>query len=587
MYFPENLVEEVRQKSDIVDVVGSYVSLKKKGAQFWGLCPFHSEKSPSFTVNQSMQTFHCFGCGEGGDAFAFLMKYENYSFQEAVKELALKAGVTIPETVDSKEEVRRRSLREKILSLNKDAALYFVNELKSEGGKNAREYFEKRQLSPQTLIHFGLGYSGLSGKGIIEYLRKKGYSDEVIRNSGLSGYNEKSGTYSFFWNRVMFPIMDMNNRVIGFGGRVLGDGEPKYLNSPETPVFDKRKNLYGLNYARHARSGNMIICEGYMDVIAMHQAGFTQAVASLGTAFTPDQARIIGRYTKNVLLAYDSDGPGIKAALRNIEILKQVGLGCRIINMKPAKDPDEFIKTYGKEAFEERIRNAENSFFFEVRVSADDYDLNDPEQRTAFHNSIGKRLASMDELARENYLEPICSKYNIKPDAMRRFVINNAINGDAKLSAVAAPKKDYKKNTDDKTLATQELMLSWIGTEPGIYAAIEKYISIDDFTDELYKKIADKLFTGFKTPGFVPSSILSYFEDENEQKLVGRLFARSLPQMSTKEEKNKALKDLLIKLKTENYLRLNAQSGNDINALTKAIEGKKELQKLSGINLNI
>ena len=259
------------------------------------------------------------------------------------------------------------------------------------------QYLRKRELSDETMQRFGLGYAGKNGAELVQYLRSKGFEDDLIKEAGVANFSEKYGLVSQFWNRVMFPIQDINNRVIGFGGRVMGDGEPKYLNSPETQVFDKRRNLYGLNFARKARSGNIILCEGYMDVIAMHQAGFSQAVASLGTAFTPEQASLLKRYTENVLLAYDSDGAGVKAALRGIGILREAGLTGKVINMKPYKDPDEFMKALGREAFQERIDQAENSFFFEIRILAEQYDMSDPEAKTRFHREIAKRLCGFSE----------------------------------------------------------------------------------------------------------------------------------------------------------------------------------------------
>lgn len=344
MYYPEELIEEVRMKSDIVDVVSGYVKLQKKGDRHWGLCPFHNEKTPSFSVSGSKQMYHCFGCSSGGNVFTFIMNYENYTFPEAVRFLADRAGVKLPEIEDSEETRRKADRRARLLAVNKEAATYFYYMLRSPQGQRGFQYLKGRSLTDETMHKFGLGYAGVNGALLVQHLRKKGFEDELIKEAGLANFTERSGLLSQFWNRVMFPIQDVNHRVIGFGGRVMGDGEPKYLNSPETPVFDKRRNLYGLNFARTARSGNIILCEGYLDVIALHQAGFTQAVASLGTAFTSEQASLLHRYTDHVLLAYDSDGAGVKAALRSIGILRESGLTGKVIDMRPHKDPDEFIK---------------------------------------------------------------------------------------------------------------------------------------------------------------------------------------------------------------------------------------------------
>ena len=324
MYYPEELVEEVRQKNDIVDVVSSYIRLEKKGSNYMCCCPFHGEKTPSFSVNRGRQIYKCFGCGEGGNVVTFVMKYENCTFQEALKILAEKAGVELPQAEYSEEARRKENRRQRLLEVNKEAAKFYFYQLRTERGAQAKDYLDKRRLSDETRKNFGLGYAPIQGGELLAYLHQKGFDDADIRDVGLAKIDERRGTNTLFWNRVMFPIQDINHRVIGFGGRIMGESDsgPKYLNSPETEIFDKSRNLYGMNYARTSRSGNIILCEGYMDVISMHQAGFTQAVASLGTAFTMGQAGLIKKYTRDVLLAYDSDGAGVKAALRAIRILR-------------------------------------------------------------------------------------------------------------------------------------------------------------------------------------------------------------------------------------------------------------------------
>ena len=392
MYYPEELIEEIRAKNDIVEVISGYVRLQKKGSNYFGLCPFHNEKSPSFSVSGPKQMYYCFGCGAGGNVITFLMEYENCTFQEAVKALADRAGVDLPQMENSAEERRAQSRRTRLLEVNKEAAKYFYYQLRNRQGAIGYEYLKKRQLSDETMQHFGLGYSNRYSDDLIRYLKGKGYPEDVIRDAGLCNVDEKHGMYDKFWNRVMFPIQDINHRVIGFGGRVMGDGKPKYLNSPETEIFDKSRNLYGLNFARTSRKGNIILCEGYMDVIAMHQAGFTQAVASLGTAFTSGQASLLKRYADEVLLSYDSDGAGVRAALRAIGILKEAGMTGKVIDLEPYKDPDEFIKNLGAPAFQERLDRAENSFFLELRQLDKEYDLADPEGKTNFHRAIDKKL---------------------------------------------------------------------------------------------------------------------------------------------------------------------------------------------------
>ena len=310
MYYSDEIIEEVRSRNDIVDVISQYVRLQKKGSSYFGLCPFHNEKSPSFSVSRDKQMYYCFGCGAGGNVFTFIMEYENYTFLEALRFLAERAGIELPEEEYSKEAKERADLRVTLLEMNKLAAKYFYAQLKSPGGKVGYEYLRKRQLSEETITAFGLGYSNKYSDDLYKYLKTKGYSDELIVKAGLANVDEKQGIYDKFWNRVMFPIMDANNRVIGFGGRVMGDGKPKYLNSPETLIFDKSRNLYGLHRARTSRKSYFLICEGYMDVISLHQAGFTNAVASLGTALTSGHASLIKRYVNEVYLTYDSDEAG-------------------------------------------------------------------------------------------------------------------------------------------------------------------------------------------------------------------------------------------------------------------------------------
>ena len=363
MFYPEDLVEEIRIRNDIVDVIGSYIKLQKKGSNHMGLCPFHNEKTPSFSVSSSKQMYHCFGCGVGGNVFTFIMEYENYTFVETLKLLASRVGVNLPEEEYSEEAKRQASLKTRLLEINKEAAKYYYYQLRQKNGQAALYYLYDRKLSEDTIKQFGLGYSNKTGDDLYQYLKHLGYDDGILKESGLITI-DKSKVYDKFWNRVMFPIMDVNNRVIGFGGRVMGDGLPKYLNSPETRLFDKSRNLYGLNFARISRKQNILIGEGYMDVIALHQAGFKNAVASLGTAFTGLQANLLKRYTSEVLLTYDSDEAGTKATLRAIPILKEAGLSVKIVNMKPYKDPDEFMKALSAEEYQKRIDNAQNAFLF-------------------------------------------------------------------------------------------------------------------------------------------------------------------------------------------------------------------------------
>lgn len=589
MFYPEELVEEIRAGNDIVDVISGYVRLQKKGGNYWACCPFHNENTPSFSVSGSKQMYHCFGCGVSGNVYTFVMKYENYSFQEAVKLLADRAGVKLPEIEYSEEQKKKANRRARLLEVNREAAKFFFYQLRSPRGTIGIQYLKKRELTDETMQKFGLGYAGKNGAELIQYLRQRGFEDELIRDAGLASFSEKHGLLSQFWNRVMYPIQDVNGKVIGFGGRVMGDGEPKYLNSPETPVFDKRRNLYGLNYARKARSGNMILCEGYMDVIAMHQAGFTQAVASLGTAFTPEQANLLRRYTDSVLLAYDSDGAGIKAALRGIGILRETGLNGKVIDMRPYKDPDEFMKALGREAFQERIDRAENSFFFEVRILAEQYDMNDPEAKTKFHREIARKLCQFSEDAeRDNYLQAIAEKYLIGIENLRKLVIAYAANTGLERQ-VERPRTGVhrKNNPEENAKKAQRLLITWLTDEPGLYRKVRKYLSVEDFTDELYRKVAEKFFEGMESGNFQPAGIVSAFEEEEEQRAAAEIFHTTLPELGSRQNREQAFHDILLTVKKNSYEYFSARLGSDVNALNQVIAGKKALEELAKTHISL
>lgn len=589
MFYPEELVEEIRAENDIVDVISGYVRLQKKGGNYWACCPFHNENTPSFSVSGSKQMYHCFGCGVSGNVYTFVMKYENYSFPEAVKLLADRAGVKLPEIEYSEEQKRKANRRARLLEVNREAAKFFYYQLRSPRGTIGIQYLKKRELTDETMQRFGLGYAGKNGAELVQYLRQRGFEDELIRDAGLASFSEKHGLVSQFWNRVMYPIQDVNGKVIGFGGRVMGDGEPKYLNSPETSVFDKRRNLYGLNYARKAHSGNMILCEGYMDVIAMHQAGFTQAVASLGTAFTPEQANLLRRYTDSVLLAYDSDGAGVKAALRGIGILREAGLNGKVINMRPYKDPDEFMKALGRDAFQERIDQAENSFFFEVRILAEQYDMNDPEAKTKFHREIAKKLCQFSEDAeRDNYLQAIADKYFIGIENLRKLVIAYAAQTGLE-RPVERPRSGVrqKNNPEENAKKAQRLLVTWLTEEPGLYRKVRKYLSAEDFTDELYRKVAEKFFEGMESGNFQPAGIVSSFEEEEEQRTAAEIFQTSLPELGSRQNREQAFHDILLAVKKNSYEYFSARLGSDVNALNQVIAGKKALEELAKTHISL
>lgn len=589
MYYPEETVEEVRMKNDIVDVVSGYVRLQKKGSSYFGLCPFHNEKSPSFSVSQSKQMYYCFGCGAGGNVFTFVMNYENYTFGEAVKMLADRAGVNLPEPEYTEEMKKRENHRARLLMVNKEAAKYFYYQLRRGQGEIGYRYLSGRQLTDETIKKFGLGFANKTSDDLTRYLKQQGYDDRLIQEAGLASFDERYGMHDKFWNRVMFPIQDLNHRVIGFGGRVMGDGSPKYLNSPETPVFDKSRNLYGLNFARTSRAGNIILCEGYMDVIAMHQAGFSQAAASLGTAFTAGQANLLRRYTDQVLLAYDSDGAGVNAALRAIGILKEAGLAGKVINMLPYKDPDEFMKNLGKEAFQERIDQAENSFFFELRILQREYHLEDPEEKTRFYREIAKKLCGFsEEVERDNYIGAVAQKYGIGYDNLRKLVVSYAAQTGL-VKPVERPRSGVQKKStpQDHIKKAQRLLITWLTDEPSLYGKVRKYITPSDFTEDLYRQIAEKLFEDLESGQYNPAAIISLFTDEEEQREAAEVFNTKLEALSAKQEREKAFHDILYQVKKNSYEYYSGRLGGDVSALQKVIDGKKALEELGKTHISL
>lgn len=589
MKYSDELIEEVRVQNDIVDVVGSVVKIQKKGSSYFGLCPFHNEKSPSFSVSGVKQMFYCFGCGAGGNVISFVMKYENYSFQEALKYLADRAGITLPEIEMTKEEKARSQRKTLILEANTEAAKYYYYALHSPAGQVGMDYLKERKLSDETIRKFGLGFAGISFNGCVKYLQSKGFSDDIIRDSGIASFDEKRGMTDKFFNRVMYPIFDITNHVIGFGGRVMSDAKPKYLNSPETEVFDKSRNLYGLNIARTSRKNYFILCEGYMDVISMHQAGFSQAVASLGTAFTSGQASLLHRYSDNAYLAYDSDGAGINAALRAIGILREVGMTCKIINMKPYKDPDEFIKNLGNEEFEKRIQEAENSFMFEIRMLEGNFDLNDPDEKTKFIKEIANRLCTFeDEIVRDNYLSSVVGKYNINSDSLKREVGRIAASNGGEFKTIPKPLSGIQpKDPNENTKKMQRFLLTWICDCPKIYRQIKEYISPDDFQDGLYKTVAEMLFRDIENDTMNPAKIVSFFSDEDEQKEVAAIFNTELDMPAKADEKEKALHDIVIAVKRNSLETMNSKQDQTVNDMMKAIEDKRRLEKLTNVKFHI
>jgi len=587
-YYSDEIIGEVRSRTDIVDVISKYVNLQKKGSQYFGLCPFHNEKTGSFSVSPQKQMYYCFGCGAGGNVFSFLMAYENMTFKEAVEDLAPKCGVTLPQREMTARERQRADKRTRLFEINKEAAAYYYKMLRSPEGGQAMAYFTKRELTADTLHKFGLGCTSKYSDSLYKYLRGKGYDDNILKDCGLVTIDEKRGGHDKFWNRAMFPIFDANGKVVAFGGRVMGDGEPKYLNSPETEIFNKSKTLFGLYFARKTRRQQFILCEGYMDVISLHQAGFDNAVASLGTALTEGHAGMLKRYVKDVYLSYDSDGAGQKAALRAIPILKNAGISCRIINMSPYKDPDEFIKALGAEEYEKRIQNAENSFMYQVRMKEKNYDLTDPEKKSDFQKEVARMIVTEfpTQLERENYTESVAARFNIPKAALGKYIIELGQSGITAKSNTAARenRNTAQKPKDDGMKMSQRLLLTWLVEQNDIYPKIKDYVTPQDFEEGVYKKVAVEVFDSLSQDKTVDTArIVDMFMEEEERNTVAAIFNTTVGELTDNTDLSKALKETLLRIK-KNSLELAQKNGADLKSL---VEGKKQLQRLERLDISI
>ena len=557
MYYSDEIIEEVRSRNDIVDVISTYVKLQKKGSSYFGLCPFHNEKSPSFSVSRQKQMYYCFGCGAGGNVFTFLMEYENYTFVEALKYLADRAGVELPEEEYSREAKERADTRAILLEINKAAAQYYYIQLKSSRGAVGLEYFKKRKLSDETIKAFGLGYSNKYSDDLYRYLKSKGYKDDMIAKAGLISIDEK----------------------------------PKYLNSPETMIFDKSRNLYGLNRARRTKKPYFLLCEGYMDVISLHQAGFTNAVASLGTALTPGHAALIHRYVQEVYLTYDSDGAGTRAALRAMPILRDAGITAKIIRMEPYKDPDEFIKNLGAEAFEERIASARNVFMYSLEVLEKDYDMNSPEGKTEFMKETARRLTQFEEeIERNNYIEAVAKAYHVGFEELRKLVGKMAVQtGLAKPAERPREIQNNRKNKkEDGILVSQKVLLTWLIESEEIFHQIEKYITPEDFSEGLFRKVAELLYEQYEKHEANPAQIMNHFTDEEEHREVAGLFHTKIKELTTVKEQEKALQETILRVKEHSIEEATKNlDPTDIQGLQRLMNEKRKMQDLRTLHISI
>ena len=534
MAFSEAFLTELADRNDIVDVVGSYVHLgKKSGANLFGLCPFHSEKTPSFSVSPDKQIYHCFGCGKGGGVISFVMEIEGLSFPEAVEFLAKRAGMPMPEQENDREAQRRS----RMLALNKEAARFFHSQLKAPSGARGQEYMAGRKITPATATSFGLGYAPDSWDTLRLALKAKGYTDQELLDADLVRAGKSGSYYDTFRNRLMFPVIDVRGNVIGFSGRILGDGEPKYLNTKETLVFNKGKNLFALNLAKKSKSGYILLVEGNVDVVSLHQAGFDSAVASLGTSLTPEQARLISRYTGEVILAYDNDGAGAKASQRAIGILEKLDLKTRLLRWEGAKDPDEYIKSRGAGAFRSLIERSESQIDYRLMNIRSRYDLDIPEQKVDYLKEATRLIASFPgSVERQVYSIRVAEAAGVSSEAVikeaegqRKRLLNGAqrdTERDSRPEVIAQPTERGMKYSDLGSAVAEEGVIRLLYLEPSLAPTAESSLKAEDFTSEPLRHIYAVLLARIREQRSVSADVLAEELSKEEISLLVRLLQK-------------------------------------------------------------
>ena len=515
--FSESFLTELADRNDIVDVVSEYVSLgKRSGANYFGLCPFHNEKTPSFSVSPEKQIYYCFGCGKGGGVINFMMEIEQLSYPEAIERLAKRAGIPVPEQENDAQSRRRARLYE----VNKAAALYFHEQLNTPGGAGAREYINKRQISRKMATSFGLGYAPDSYSAFEQAMLAQGYTSSELASADLIRPGSKGGTYATFRNRLMFPVIDVRGNVTGFSGRIIGDGEPKYLNTKDTPVFSKGRLLFGLNLARKSKRDYIILVEGNVDVVSLHQAGFDSAVASLGTSLTKEQAQLISRYKKEVVLAYDNDGAGLKASQRAIDILEKLDVKVKVLRWEGAKDPDEYIKTRGGDAFQNLIDRSESQIDYRLMNIKKKYDLTVPEQKVDFLHEATKLIATFPgSVERQVYAVRVAEQAGIMADAVtkeveqqRKRLLSGARREAERNSRpvnTAQPQERSLRYENLPSATAEEGVIRLLYLEPSLYGEAEASLTRDDFTSETLGHIYSVLLERIRANRPVNTTVLS------------------------------------------------------------------------------
>jgi DNA primase len=522
-FLDEALIDEIKAANDIVDIIGEYVTLKRAGPSYKGLCPFHKEKTPSFSVSPDKQIFHCFGCGVGGDVIKFLMQTENIDFYEAVEQLAERAKITLPED-NTNVNFANIKHKERLFQVNLEAAKYFRNNLYSPAAKSAQEYINKRHLDNETVNKFGLGFSFGVKNDLFNHLSSLGFTPDEMVDSGLIIRNNNSFV-DRFKNRLMFPIFDIKDRVIAFGGRVLDDSLPKYMNSPETPIYNKGKNIYALNFARRAKVNKLLMVEGYMDVISMHKAGIPNAIASLGTALTETQGRLMRKYAPEIILGYDADGAGQNAIMRGLDILTSLGCNVKVLKISDAKDPDEFVNKFGPEKMKKLMDNAITLVEFKLSNLKKNIDMSTTDGKISYLNSAATVLAKLDNsIERDFYINKIAAELGVGVESIYSE-INKKIFGNSTKSVKRSPIPSLETATTKiidipKNVYDSEKLLIFLlcQNDKKIFNTIKKYMNYDNFTVNLYRHLAEKLYMHFESEK--QQNIIDLFSDENDINVI-------------------------------------------------------------------
>lgn len=547
-YYNDEIIEEVRIHNDIVDVIGEYVKLEKKGKDYFGLCPFHKEKTPSFSVVSGKQIYYCFGCGKGGNVIHFIMNAENLEFVEAVRYLAERARIQLPEG-ENEEEKELARLKQEIVKINTEAARFFFNKLNSKESVKASQYLAGRKISGQTIRKFGIGYSPDGWDELYKHLQNKSFDEAAITKSGLVLQNKNHGYYDRFRGRIMFPIFDIRGNVIGFGGRVMDSSTPKYMNSPETPVYNKGRNLYALNFAKNSDQKSVIVVEGYMDVISLHQCGIINTVASLGTALTENQGRILKKYAEEIIISYDADAAGQAATMRGLDLLNQIGCNVKVLIIPEGKDPDEFVKKNGADALKKLIEKAISLVEYKIKVLKNQVDTSTTEGKINFLNKIADLLAKLDNnVEREMYVGKLAKEYEIREESLFAEIYKKIRPQKSNFKSTVADVrnstiklKDSNENEDIKLIHYERLLLALLCVDNTVYKLVSGKLGIEDFTGKENRQVAELMIEKLKiNKSIVPAELLSVVDED-----TANVFTKIIQQECNFEDNNKAVLDII------------------------------------------